>query len=355
MKRKFIGGECMKERKKNICLVGFGNASRAFCNILVEKREEIKQITEYDVNVVAIAGRSKGNLLHEKGIDLHQVLSEVDEYGKFHESNEGLVSFSTVELIEKSNADIMIELSSLSITDGEPAITHIEKAFQCNMHVITANKGPIAWRYRKLQKMAEEKKLQFLFETTVMDGTPIFNLVQYTLPGCKVLGFKGILNSTTNFILEEMEQGKSYECAIKEAQRRGFAEADPSLDIDGWDAAAKTAALANVLMSANLTPMDVDRTGISKVTLEDIEEAKKAGKKIKLLCEGYIENDRVIGKVYPAYLDSRDLFSNIDATSSVVSIITDLMGEVSIVERNPEIQQTAYGIYSDLLTLLSSL
>ncbi|WZL71759.1 homoserine dehydrogenase [Clostridiaceae bacterium 35-E11] len=345
----------MQERTMNICIIGFGNASRAFCKMLIEKKEEISQITGYDVKVVAIAGRSKGTLLHEKGIDLNKILNEVERDGKFHETNEGLASYNTVELIEKCNADIMVELSTLSITDGEPAITHIERAFQCNMHVITANKGPIAWRYKKLQKIAEEKKLKFLFETTVMDGTPIFNLVRYALPGCKVLGFKGILNSTTNFILEEMEQGKSYEDAIREAQRRGFAEADPSLDIDGWDAAAKTAALANVLMSANINPMDVNRTGISKITQKDIEEAKNAGKKIKLLCEGYIEDDRIVGKVYPAYLDSNDIFSNIDATSSIVSIITDLMGEVAIVERNPEIQQTAYGVYSDLLTLLSKI
>ncbi len=199
------------------------------------------------------------------------------------------------------------------------------------------------------------RNLQFLYETTVMDGTPIFNLVKYTLPGCRVESFKGILNSTTNFVIEEMEKGNSYDEAIKEAQRRGFAEANPELDIEGWDAAAKTTALANVLMDADLTPLDIQREGIENIEMEDIEKALKDNKKIKLLCEGYRENGKVYGRVKPTLVDKSDLFATVDATSSVLSITTDLMGEVVILERNPEIQQTAYGIYSDLLTLLNYL
>jgi homoserine dehydrogenase len=188
-----------------------------------------------------------------------------------------------------------------------------------------------------------------------MDGTPIFNLVKNTLPGCKVLSFKGILNSTTNFVLEEMENGNSYEDAIIEAKRRGFAEEDPSMDIDGWDAAAKTAALLNVLMDTNINPTEIDRQGIAHITLRDIETAKEKQCKIKLLCEGYIEDNIPKGKVHPVYVSNKDILSNIDATSSILGITTDLMGEVQIIEKNPEIQQTAYGIYSDLLTLIKGL
>lgn len=335
-----------------LCIIGFGNASKEFCKMLLDKQEDIRSETGFNVVVNAISTKSKGKLLNTDGLDLEKVFREIEMYEKFHENNPSFVNCSNIDLIQESKAHVMVELSTLSIEDGQPAITHIETAFKNDMHVITANKGPIAWAYNRLKTMAQEKKLQFLHETTVMDGTPVFNLVKETLLGCRVLSFKGILNSTTNFILEEMEKGVEYETAIKEAQIRGFAEADPSLDIDGWDAAAKTTALANVLMNANLTPMAIDRIGISHITRKDVQEALNSNKKIKLLCEGFIEEGQVVGRVHPVLIDKKDIFSSIDATSSILSITTDLMGQISIVEQNPEIQQTAYGIYSDLLTLL---
>ncbi|MCB2311284.1 homoserine dehydrogenase [Clostridium tagluense] len=345
----------MHNKEVNICLVGFGNAAQEFCRMLITKRPEVKESRGYDIKVTAIAGRSKGGIINARGIDLTKVLRDVEDSGRFDSTAEDTVTMETLQIIRNCNANLLVELSSLSIHDGEPAITHIETAFDRGMHVITGNKGPIAFKYQKLRDNSKEKGLQFLYETTVMDGTPIFNFVKCTLPGCKVLSFKGILNSTTNFVLEQMESGNSYEDAIKEAKRRGFAEADPTLDIDGWDAAAKTAALLNVLMDTNINPTEIDRKGISHITLEDIEKAKVENCKIKLICEGYIEDNKVKGRVHPVYINYKDTFSNIDATSSILAITTDLMGEVQIIEKNPEIQQTAYGIYSDLLTLIKTL
>jgi len=326
-----------------LCIVGFGNSGQEFCKLLLSKNE--------NVEVVAIATKSKGNLLCHQGLNINEVLNDLISNGRFGESNPNFIKLSTSELIKKSGADVMIELSTLSIKDGQPAIEHIETAFKSNMHVITANKGPIAWYFKRLEILAKEKGLEFLYETTVMDGTPIFNLVKYTLPGCKVLSFKGILNSTTNFILEEMENGKSYEDSVKEAQRRGFAEADPTLDVNGWDAAAKTAALVNVLLKGEVTPLDIERRGISSISKEQIIESHRQGKKIKLICEGYIKNNTAFGKVSPVEIPITDILSTIDATSSILCIKTDLMGEICIVEKNPEIKQTAYGIYSDLLSI----
>ncbi|MGH4122776.1 MAG: hypothetical protein ACREV6_07595 [Clostridium sp.] len=345
----------MHNKEINICLVGFGNAAQEFCRMLITKNLEVKENTGYDIKVTAIAGRSKGGIINAKGIDLTRTLCDVEDSGKFDSTAEDTVTMETLQIIRNCNANLLVELSSLSIHDGEPAITHIETAFDRGMHVITGNKGPIAFKYQKLRDNSKDKGLQFLYETTVMDGTPIFNFVKYTLLGCKVLSFKGILNSTTNFVLEQMESGNSYEDAIKEAKRRGFAEADPTLDIDGWDAAAKTAALLNVLMDTNVNPTEIDRKGISHITLHDIKKAKVENCKIKLLCEGYIEDNKAKGRVHPVYINYKDTFSNIDATSSILAVTTDLMGEVQIIEKNPEIQQTAYGIYSDLLTLIKTL
>lgn len=342
----------MNNRTLSICLIGFGSAGREFCSMLVRKGEEIKNAYKLNVVVTAISTKSKGSLFDPLGVDLIRALNEVETEGRFSDKNPQKADYSAMELIGKSGADVLIELSTLSIKDGQPAISHIEEAIRNDMHVITANKGPIAWDYKRLKAMAAEKGLALLHETTVMDGAPIFNLKEKTLPGCRILGFKGILNSTTNFIMEEMEAGLDFESALREAQRRGFAEADPSMDIDGWDAAAKTAALINVLMDGNETPVTIDRTGISNITTKDIKEAKQKGGKIKLLCEGVRIKGEVKGRVYPAFVENNDIFSNIDSTSSILSITTDLMGEICIVERHPEIQQTAYGIYSDLLTLV---
>ncbi len=338
-----------------LCLAGFGNAAQEFCRMLIEKHDEILESEAFDIKVCAIATKSKGALINENGIDLNKALHDVLEMKSFDKNDKDFSQDNTIDIIKSSEADILIELSTLSIKDGQPAISHIETAFNNGMHVITANKGPIAWAYNRLSAMADEKKLGFLYETTVMDGAPIYNMVREVLPGCKVLAFKGILNSTTNFILEEMENGSTFESSIKEAQKGGFAEADPSMDIDGWDAAAKTTALLNVFMNANLTPFDIKREGISHISYDMINDLKIKGLKIKLLCEGYYENGKPVGIVHPVQIPQNDIFSNIDATSSILSITTDLMGELCMVERNPEIRQTAYGIYSDLLTLIKKL
>lgn len=342
-------------RELRLCLIGFGNAGREFCRLLLQKRDELRTGYGYDVLVTDIATKSKGTLCNDSGIDLERALKEAEEEGSFAADNPDAACKNSFEIITGSHADVIVELSTLSIKDGQPAITHIEEAFSAGKHVITANKGPIAWDYKRLKRIADLKGLEFLHETTVMDGTPVFNLVKETLPGCNIVGFRGILNSTTNFILEEMEAGRSFAEALTEAQRRGFAEAEPSMDIDGWDAAAKTAAIINVIMGGELTPMDIERTGIAHLTGRDIETAKNEGKKLKLLCEGYREAGMLKGRVCPRLFDEKDIFSNIDSTSSIISITTDLMGEICILERNPEIQQTAYGIYSDLLILIKRL
>jgi homoserine dehydrogenase len=340
------------QRTINLCIVGFGNASQAFCRLLIDHKTYLEDTLKTSVNVTAIAGRSKGVLMDHRGIDLEKALFEVKSNGVFSLENPQITTGETHELIRHSEADVMIELSTLSIKDGQPAIHYIETAFEAGMHVITANKGPIAWNYRRLMDIAGKNGLSFLHETVVMDGAPIFNLVRETLPGCNILSFKGILNSTTNFILEEMEKGAAYEDAVKSAQLLGFAEADPSLDVEGWDAAAKTCALMNVLMNTDVTPYEIDRQGITHITNQDLSRAADQGGKLKLLCEAFHDGHRFIGRVYPSLIRRDDLFSTIDATTSILSIQTDLMGEICIVERNPKIEQTGYGIFSDLLTLI---
>ena len=172
---------------------------------------------------------------------------------------------------------------------------------------------------------------------------------------CRITEVSGILNSTTNYILEEMARGKPYDEIIAAGKKLGFIEADPTMDIEGYDAAAKVTALLNVLMKADITPEDVDRTGISDITEEDIKAAAERGKVIKLLCRGrLVEDGRVEASVKPVEVDRSDMLASIDSTTSVVSITTDLMGKLSVIEHAPEIEQTAYGIFGDVIRILEA-
>lgn len=339
-------------RELKVAMLGFGNAARAFAGLVLDKREEIKKNYNCDVRVVAIATGSRGSLVNEAGIDLAKACRDMETLHRFDTESSDFSDMVSMEIADTVDYDVLIELTPLAIFSGQPAIDHITAALNRKKHAITANKGPIAWAFESLRRLAGEQGVEFYYETTVMDGTPVFNLVDETLRLCKVTEVKGILNSTTNFILEELAKGKDYDEAIREGKERGFVEADPSMDVEGWDAAAKTAALLNVLMGANITPYQIDRKGIEDITVEQIRDAEARGKAIKLLCRGTIENGKVIGRVAPEEIDKNELLAAVTGTSSVVSITTDLMGTVSVVEHDPEIEQTGYGVLSDLIRVM---
>ena len=344
----------MEQSNISIAILGFGNVGQAFAKLLIDKKEEILKNLGCQVQVVAISTGSRGCLINENGIDLEKAYTDMESLHKFDEKSSDYSKLNSMEIANTVDYDVLIELTPLKIFSGQPAIDHITAALNRRKHAISANKGPIAWAFEKLRSLAKKQGVLFYFETTVMDGTPIFNLVDETLKLCKVTKVKGILNSTTNFVLEELAKGKDYDSVIEEGKERGFVEADPSMDIEGWDAAAKTAALLNVLMGANITPYDVERKGIEDITYEQIKEAEERGNVIKLLCYGGIENGKVVGRVSPQELPKGTLFSGISGTSSVVSITTDLMGTISIVEHDPEIEQTGYGVFSDLIRVISN-
>jgi len=344
----------MNTENIKIAILGFGNVGRAFAKLLTEKREEIFNKFSLNVDVVAISTRTKGCLVNENGIDLKEVLNDIEKLNHFDNKRSDYRDISSMEIAENVDYDILFELTPLEIFSGQPAIDHIKAALSRKKHAVSANKGPIAWAYESLRDLAEKNKVLFYHETTVMDGTPLFNLVDETLKFCKIKEVKGILNSTTNFVLEEIAKGKPYKEVIEEGKKRGFVEEDPAMDIEGWDAAAKTAALLNVLMGANITPFDVDRKGIEDIDYEQIKEAEKRGNMIKLVCYGGIEDGKVVARVKPEEVSKNSLLATIRGTTSIVSITTDLMGTISVVEHEPEIEQTAYGVFSDLVRVLSN-
>ncbi len=330
-----------------LLFIGFGNVGQAFARFLLNA-EQLAHFGFPDVKVVGIITKSSGCLVNEDGLDLKRALKEKSTAGKFFDTNPDWTEMASNEIISSISSDILIEMSSLNIISGQPAIKHIQWAFEHKMHVISINKGPIAFAYRELMDLAHLNDRRLLFEGTVMDGTPVFNMVRDHLEGCKITGFRGILNSTSNFILGEMEQGFTLENAVRKAQDIGFAETDPSFDILGWDSAFKTAILLNVLMDARCTPQDIERNGIELIEMSEIKVALNANKRLKLVCEGYINDGEAKGSVQPVAISHDDMLSNINGTSSILTLQTDWMGDVTIVEHHPELKQTLYAVLSDL-------
>ncbi|NPV70175.1 MAG: homoserine dehydrogenase [Firmicutes bacterium] len=328
------------EGRFRIGMVGFGNAGREFARILLERGDELGRQAGVRLLVTGIHTRTRGTVSDGEGIDLAAALEHLDETGRLPSAGEHAPETrDSVSFIRSCPADAIVEVTTLDVMSGEPATTHIETAFRVGMHVVTANKGPIAWHYRRLDALAREAGRRLLFESTVMDGAPVFNLVRRCLKGCSISGFTGILNSTTNFILDRVNAGESFDSALRRAQAMGIAEADPSLDIDGWDSAAKTAALMNVLMDAGVTPLDIRREGIRGVT--------RPRGPLRLVCRG----GRQGGSVRLETVPEGHLFTTVAGTSSVLVLHTDLMGDLVIVENEPGVTQTAYGILSDILEL----
>src|SRR5467141_1156865 len=194
---------------------------------------------------------------------------------------------SSAEYIRRAPAAVVIEITPLRIAPRQIGVDHIVAALSSGKHVITANKGPLVYHYRRLKELARTHGLGFRYEGTVMDGAPVFNLFQETLRGIRILSFEGILNSTTNLILSMMEGGRTYEDGVKSARRIGLLETDPSMDLDGWDATVKACLLANVLMGGRLLPERVPREGIASLTPKRIEAARSSGKRLKLIARGW--------------------------------------------------------------------
>ena len=248
---------------------------------------------------------------------------------------------------------MLFEATSLNAKTGQPAIEHIRAALQAGAHAITANKGTIVHGYEELRDLADRKGKKFFFESTVMDGAPIFSLFRETLPAVRLRAFHGILNSTTNFILTGLEEGLSFDESVKKAQDMGVAETDASDDIDGWDAAVKVVALVRVLMGIPLTIEAVDREGIRGLTAEAVCAARAAGMPYKLVCRAWRSGGGVKATVKPEQVPFSDPMAHVSGTSSAVFLETDVLPGLIITENNPSIETTAYGMLSDFIRAVS--
>lgn len=328
-----------------LALLGFGNVGKALAQLLLEKRAEILDRYGISFSVTGIATGRHGIAIDWEGLNLERAL-DADDLSVL---STGAAPSDALDFIRRCGADVLFENTPVNYESGQPAVDHLRLALELGMHAITANKGPVVHAYHLLKELAKAKDRKFYFESTVMDGAPIFSLFRETLPGARLLALKGVLNSTTNMILTLMERGETFEQAVAYCQSIGIAETDPSGDIDGWDAAVKVAALATVMMDTPFKPQQVERQGIRGITMSDIANASRDGKRWKLVCSARRDGNEIRARVAPELIGPDSPMYSVEGTTSIVQFETDVLGSLSVLERDPGPHTTAYGLFADFL------
>ena len=333
-----------------IALVGFGSVGRRFAERLAGPYARALRAAGVEPKITGIATARPGRAADARGLPVGRCLAAVRAGRSLATFHLGPALRSVTEFVRRAPADVIVEVTPLDPRRGQPAVTHIRAALLGGRHVVTANKGPLAFAYRSLQRLARRRGRLFLYEAAVMDGAPIFTMVERCLPGARVLGFRGTLNSTTSLVLTRIEQGATPSAAVREAQAMGIAEADPSHDLDGWDAAVKGCALASVLMGASIRPARVRRQGIRGLRASAVRGAAREGRHFRLVTRARRVKGAVRVSVGPEKLAASDPLCGSGSDSALV-LETDLMGEIAVLERGGTVEQTAYGLLSDLVTV----
>jgi len=333
--------------------------NRTLVRLLDDRAGELRSRYGIAFRVTGIASRRLGWIADAEGVDAESVVASnsIVDGGILRAgvpaANGRRVHKDLRSWLAAARADVLFEATSLNVENGQPAVDHIRAALEHGAHAITANKGPIVHAYRDLRDLATARGKRFLFESTVLDGVPIFSLFDQ-LPAIHLHGFHGILNSTTNVILGEMEQGLSFDEALAKAQALGVAETDASHDIDGWDAAVKTAALITVLMDVPVRLQEIEREGISDLTGNGVRNARRDGWPFKLVCRAKRTANGVQASVRPEKVMSTQPMARISGTSSYVYFETDIFPGLAVTEENPGLYATAYGMLADFVRAVSS-
>jgi len=335
-----------------IAFIGFGTVGQGLSEILLEKKEMLAEKYDFHCTIVAVSDIMKGSVYDENGLDMVKILEIVKKGEKLDEYPTGIKGMDGLTTIKETNADTIVEVTFTDVKTGEPALTHIKTALGAGKNVVSTNKGPVVKQAVELLEMAASNNVHYGFEGVVLAGTPVLNLARYTLAGNKIKGFRGILNGTTNYILTRMEEGMSYDDALKKAQELGYAEADPTGDVEGLDALGKVVILTNVVLGKNLDWEDVKRKGITEITKEDIEKAKSEGKRWKLIGSAEVQQDGSIkAKVWPEKLPLSDPLAGVGEAINALTFHTDELGSVTIVGPGAGRRETGFSLLIDLLEI----
>ena len=328
-----------------LIVVGFGAVGQNFAKLLLSRSADLYSLYGIKPRIVACVD-SKGSSISPTGLDLQRLLDVKKSKGTIGEYEKKSSKFDSFQVIENVDAEILLELTPTNLNDGEPGISHIISAMRSGKHIITVNKGPLALAFPSLIELANYNDVMLRFSGTVGGGTPILEFAKRCLKGDRMMSFKGILNGTTNYILSKMEEGMTFESALDDARHKGYAEAQPSLDIDGYDAAAKLVIMANWIMSMKVTMKDVNRVGIREIKLSDIQRARKRGNAIKLIA--MCDNKHL--NVEPTEVWKMDPIC-VNGTLNAVTFSSEHSGQQTIIGRGAGGMETASAVLRDLIEI----
>ncbi len=332
-----------------IIMIGFGLVGQGLAQILRDKADELRSRQGFTARIVGVVTASKGNLYHADGLDIDGLLraAESGSFASYPEDNQLRRDLEARQLIKRAEADVLVEVSPTDLQTAQPALDYCRLALKNGLHLVLANKGPVALGYRSLNAAAAESNLQMRYEATVMAGTPTLHVAEDALAGCAISAARGILNGTTNYILTQMEDGLPYADALNQAQALGYAETDPSGDVEGWDAAGKILILANAIFGSALTMNDLQVEGITKISQDDIAAAKANDQRYKLIAEVSADG----GSVAPRRLPLNDPLASVGGATNAITFDTDLMGAITLIGAGAGQLETGYALLSDLLAI----
>ena len=328
-----------------IVIIGFGLVGQSFANLLLSRSVDLYSQYGIKPRIVACVD-NRGSAIAPAGLDLQRLLEAKKSMGTVGAYGRVSTNFDALEVIEKVDAEVMLECTPTNLNDGEPASSHITAAMRSRKHVISVNKGPLALSFPSLIELANYNGVLFRFSGTVGGGTPILEFAKRCLKGDRIISFKGILNGTTNYILSRMDGGLTYETAMKDAKEKGYAESDPSLDLSGFDAAAKLVIMANWIMGMKVTMKDINCTGIINVSLSDVKMAASHGNAIKLLA---ICHSRRL-HVAPTEVAKTDPIC-VNGTLNAVTFSSEHSGQQTIIGRGAGGMETASAMLRDLIEI----
>lgn len=332
-----------------LILIGFGVVGQGFAQILLEKSQDLQSRHGFSAQIVGVVTASKGSLYQPAGLKLAQLLraAESGTFAAYPESAGLRRDWGAQAMIQRGDADVLLEASPTNLDTAQPALASCHLALEHGLHIVLANKGPVALDYANLREKAAARSLSMRYEATVMAGTPTMQLAEGALAGCEIRSARGILNGTSNYMLSQMESGMSYDAALAQAQALGYAETDPTADVGGWDAAGKVLILANALFGSALTLQDLDVRGITDISAADIARARQAGMRYKLIAEARADG----GAVSPQQLPLSDPLASVGGATNAITFDTDLLGEITLIGAGAGKLETGYALLADLLAL----
>ena len=331
--------------------VGFGIVSQGLAEIILDNNSVLPSVNREEIQTVGILDTIKGCKIDSNGIHMHDMLLNAKN-GDYSLLTESIIDIP--KAIQEINADIIIEASFTDIKTGQPAISHIESALKSNKHVVTTNKGPFAVAYKQIFNLAALMKKNVAIEGTVMSGTPIINVLNNGLFGSDITAVSGIMNGTSNYILSKMELGMTYNYALSQAQKLGYAEADPTSDVEGLDTLAKVMILANVVFDVQLIQEEIEVTGISDIILSDIKEASSKDERWKLIGSVWKDNKgKVHGSVSPKLISINDSLYGISDATNALKITSNILGDTTIVGEGAGKIETGFALYNDIISIVN--